>query len=165
MLYKATLSALPAEYYSLRTSLGVRQSLVDGLVLLLAGVQAVFVAQGIRDRLKHSKMLLAKLVSPTAVTPVALLATKQNLAATHALAVQASLHHIPHGMLLQAWQAWVDYCWRQCLDGCPLHWCAAVAGLGAAIACCTCQLRGAHCQARQVMSCVAPARPPSTCTG
>lgn len=73
VLYKATLSALPSEYYSVRTSLGVRQSVVDVLVLLLAAVQAVFVALGIRDRLKHSKMLLAKLVSPTAVTPVALL--------------------------------------------------------------------------------------------
>ena len=77
VLYKATLSALPSEYYSLRTSRGARQSVVDVLVLLLAALQAVFVTQGIRDRLKHSKMLLAKLVSPLAVVHVALLGTKQ----------------------------------------------------------------------------------------
>ena len=106
VLYKATLSALPSEYYSLRTSRGARQSVVDVLVLLLAAWQAIFVAQGIRDRVKHSKMLLAKLVSPLAVTPIALLGTKYTDCNVNRCCASATLwrlqswHHIPHGMLL-----------------------------------------------------------------
>ena len=126
VLYKATLSALPAEYYSLRTRLGVRQSLVDGLVLLLAAVQAVFVAQGIRDRLKHSKIVLAKLVSLTAATPVALLATRHSwlpcahlLRRCHSVAPAILAPHPPRRAAALAWQAWVDVCRCQCLDSCP----------------------------------------------